>query len=337
MIRSRRPYHRPYFFEVFSVAQIILVYAVIVLHGPNILGMVNANMAVTLLAMLLATVAGLIFRFGAAAYRGKARVLWRAIANGGWLTDTLRLMVGNALLIGVYGSIKLVLPIYHPLLYDRQLWEIDSAMFGGYSPVVFVLSVFSNPGSLRFFDFAYANIFFFSLQFSFMYFLSHPSRRIRMAYADGSMALWCLGAWLYLLVPSLGPAYVFPDVWLAYRDALPETNRFHRLLIMNYQGVLDLKAGISAPLTFFYGVAAFPSLHVALQTFIFVWMRRLWISAQVLFGIFTLLILLGSMITGWHYLIDGLAGMVMAVGCYAVPARLWGVHQWARHCAATGR
>jgi membrane-associated phospholipid phosphatase len=38
----------------------------------------------------------------------------------------------------------------------------------------------------------------------------------------------------------------------------------------------------------------------------------------VLFGIFAAAIFLGSMITGWHYLVDGLAGFVLALLCWWV-------------------
>ena len=70
------------------------------------------------------------------------------------------------------------------------------------------------------------------------------------------------------------------------------------------------------------GIAAFPSLHVGFQTYVFLWMRRLWTSGEVLFGIFVVVIFLGSMITGWHYFIDGVAGAALALGCYVLFDRL---------------
>jgi hypothetical protein len=76
------------------------------------------------------------------------------------------------------------------------------------------------------------------------------------------------------------------------------------------------------------GIAAFPSLHVAFQTYVFLWMRRLWTSGEVLFGIFALVILLGSMITGWHYLIDGLAGIALAVLWWGIFWRRAEVSRW---------
>jgi PAP2 superfamily protein len=330
-------YRRLYFFETLSIAQIVLVYVVIMFGGPAIAGMLTKNILISAITVVPITAAGVFVRYGVEAFRGRGRAFLRAINNRGWMTDTLRLIVGNSLLVGIYSAIKLVIPLYHERLFDLELLRIDRAIFAGHDPVIFLLDVFSNPKALRFFDAAYARIFFFSLQFAFVYFLSHPSRRLRMAFTDGNMVLWYAGVWLYLLLPSLGPAYVFPDIWMASRDALPDSNHLHRVLMINYQNMLALRLGATAPVTFYYGVAAFPSLHVGLQMFIFLWMRRLWLSAQVLFGILTLLILLGSMITGWHYLIDGVAGIALASICYAVAARKWRVNEWERLIKAVRR
>ena len=117
---------------------------------------------------------------------------------------------------------------------------------------------------------------------------------------------------------------------MSIRDLTPVTNVWHIKLMANYQNVLKLMRGVNAPLTFMYGIAAFPSLHVAFQTFVFLWMRRIWISGQVLFGVFTLIILLGSIITGWHYLIDGIAGIVLALICYLIFARTSKINEWMR-------
>jgi len=42
------------------------------------------------------------------------------------------------------------------------------------------------------------------------------------------------------------------------------------------------------------------------------------LTRNTLFGVFVVKIFLGSIITGWHYLIGGLAGIPLAWGCYAL-------------------
>ena len=54
----------------------------------------------------------------------------------------------------------------------------------------------------------------------------------------------------------------------------------------------------------------------------FLWMRRMWRGGEVIFGVFVVVILIGSLVTGWHYLIDGIAGMALAWLCHSVAIRI---------------
>src|SRR5687767_13728623 len=93
-----------------------------------------------------------------------------------------------------------------------------------------------------------------------------------------------------------------------------------RLVIRNFQNVIRAAHGepVKDGVRIVYGIGAFPSLHVAFQMYVFLWMRRLWTCGEVLFAVFVFAMFLGSMITGWHYLVDGLAGMVMAYACFRI-------------------
>jgi len=331
VIGSRRAYRRPYFFEIFVAANVIVVYGILILRGPAVMPMTNLNVLVAAATLVAQCLLGVIVRAIVEVARGRGRRFFRVIRSQGWLTDSVRLVLAGAFVIGVYGIVKLLIPLYHPVLYDKQLWDLEQRMFGGYAPVVVVLNLFSAPRVMSFFDAAYARIFFTSLLIGPAFFLSHPSRRIRLAFANGNAMLWIVGAWLYLLIPSLGPAYAFPELWIPIRELMPVTNAFHAGLMDNYQKVLRLRGGTEAQaLNFMFGIAAFPSLHVGFQTFVFVWMRRVWVSGQVLFGVFTLLIFIGSMVTGWHYLIDGLGGAALAIACYLAFAKPARVGEWFR-------
>jgi hypothetical protein len=245
------------------------------------------------------------------------RAWFRRIVRRDWILDTVRIVGFGALAFFDYGWMKLVVPVYHPVLFDEQLWQVDRLLFLGLSPAEFMVNLFSGPAVLAAVDWSYSNIFLVSLFVGFGYFASEPSRRIRMAFANGNTVLWLTSAWLYLAIPSLGPAFRFPDIWFAHSEALRVTQGLQTVLMRNYQNVIAAASGRPAGrIVIMYGVAAFPSMHVAFQAYMFLWMRRLWTSGEVLFGVFALVIFLGSMITGWHYLIDGIVGLVMAVAVY---------------------
>lgn len=301
---------RPYFFELFVLANL----AVVALF---------AHESLPLLGSPVKIVGGLVISMAVQAAVGVAlrslfsRDYRRTIPTKEWLTDTARLIVGAALVVFTYGWIKLMVPVYHPTLFDQELWDLDQKLGLGVAPTVFLLDLFGSKPFLRTIDWLYANIFFASTVVASAYFFSEPRKHIRVAFANGYAALWITGAWLYLAVPSLGPAYAFKDIWMVHADTLRITQSFQALLMRNYTNVIRAASGQPAGgISIVFGIGAFPSLHVAFQTYVFLWMRRLWTSGEVLFGIFAVAIFLGSMITGWHYLVDGIAGAFMAYVCY---------------------
>ncbi len=267
-------------------------------------------------AFLLQVAAGVAIRAVVAWRRRQLREYIDAIRSRQWLTDTLRLAIASALFVHAYGWIKLAIPLLHVRLFDQELWNIDAKLFAGHAPTEFFLTLFSAPPVLRSIDWAYANVFFASLVIATAFFGSSPSRPLRVAFMNSNVLLWLAGGWLYVAVPSLGPAYRFPEVWQPLAAMLDRTQTFQRLLMTNYQNVLRFARGIPRPVNILFGIAAFPSLHVAFQTLVFLWMRRVWRAGQVIFGVFVVVILIGSMVTGWHYLVDGIAGIALATLCY---------------------
>ncbi|HEX6178071.1 MAG TPA: phosphatase PAP2 family protein, partial [Thermoanaerobaculia bacterium] len=257
------------------------------------------------------------------AWRRGDRAYFAVIRQREWIVETLRLVLAAGVLTFTYGWIKLIVPIVHPRLFDQELWDLDRLLFFGLSPNVLFLDLFRAPLLLHAIDWSYAKIFYAASLVAFGYFFSEPDRRVRVAFANGNAALWLIGAWLYMLVPSLGPAYRFPDLWFVHEQSLTTTQSLQALLMRNYQNVLRVWAGekVGTVIMIVFGIGAFPSLHVGFQAYVFFWMRKLWKSGQVLFGFFVLLIFLGSIVTGWHYFVDGLAGIGLAWGCYLLSWR----------------
>jgi PAP2 superfamily len=307
---------RPYFFEIFAVANLIVV-ALFAHDSLRIVGSPLQHFFTFAIAIGTQAICGIAVRSLIALMR-RDRTYFAAIRTREWLLDTLRLVAAGAVVIVVYGWIKLVVPVYHPRLFDAELWELDRILFFGIAPTTFFLDVFGAPSFLRAIDWSYANVFFVSAFVAFAWALSHPERRMRIAFANGNSILWISGAWLYLASPSLGPAFRFPEVWFAHAQTLQITQTLQAVLMRNYQNVLRAWNGtpVTEPVQIMFGIGAFPSLHVAFQMYAFLWMRRVWRAGQVLFGIFAFAIFLGSMITGWHYLVDSLFGAGMAYVIY---------------------
>lgn len=330
VIASRRATPRLYPFEIFTLVNFVIIWAIVSRSGNAVLVTVPetfTSFVPTLTGYLLA---GCVLRGAIAAWRGTLRQYLAKIRTAGWITDAIRLVLGGSLMVHTYFWIKLMAPIAHPRLFDRELWELDRVLMFGLSPNIFFVSLFSQKPVLAFIDWSYAKIFFASMTIAFMYFLSEPSRRLRIAFMWGSSLLWIFGAWLYMAVPSLGPAFRFPDVWFAYSDGLKVTQHFQAVLMRNFHNMVKLTSGQQADVQLMFGVAAFPSLHVAFQTFAFLWMRRLWVYGQVVFGVFLLAIFIGSIVTGWHYMVDGIGGAALAALAYYGAVRMYRLRRWRR-------
>jgi hypothetical protein len=313
---------RPYFFEIFTIANFLLL--LFVLRGISTmpLRMLSATVPSIAGIFLLQALIGIAIRLALAARKGSASELMVTYKSKEWMADTIRLALFSGLWMHTYAWIKLLMPVLHPHLFDQQLWDIDRAIFFGYSPNVLLLTIFSTPSILRVIDWTYANVFFATLTIAGVFFASAPQRKLRVSFMNSTVLLWLIGAWLYVAVPSLGPAYRFPEVWIPLAPLLDRTQTFQRLLMSNYNAVLAQLHGERRPINAFFGIAAFPSLHVAFQTLVFLWMRRVTRWGGIVFGICTGFIFIGSIVTGWHYLIDGVAGAALAWACYAAAQRV---------------
>jgi hypothetical protein len=307
---------RPYVFEIVLAVNAIWVFWT---ARENAVATMKESAINAGLNPMWATLIGIALRFLFAWRRGQGRRYLRIVTSPRWLTDTGRLLVAMVFLAETYGWIKLLVPALHPVLYDAQLYRIDQKIFFGLSPSVFFLHLFANTAFLRFIDQAYPDFFVGGMMFAVGFFFSMPKRRMRVTFMTSTTLMWLTGAWLYMTLPSLGPAFRFPDIWFPYLKGLPRTQWSQSMLMRNYEAVIRLIRG-SGPqrIILSFGVAAFPSLHVATQTQIAIWMRRCWRPGAIIFTLAAFFVFIGSMITGWHYLIDGLAGVALAFGSYAV-------------------
>jgi len=321
-VHSSESAARPFFFELFTLANFLLL--LFVLRGVTQMPLrtIASIIPSVALGFLIQALVGMAIRLGLASRQGKARELLAVYRSPVWLTDTLRLAIIAGFWIHTYGWIKLMVPILNPRLFDASLWNLDTAICFGYSPNIFLLTLFRAPSVLKLIDWTYANVFFASLNVAGIFFASCPERQPRIAFMNSNTLLWLLGAWLYVAVPALGPAYRFPEIWLPLAPLLGRTQALQRILMTNYGAVERSFHGTSRAVNILFGVAAFPSLHVGFQTLAFLWMRRMTRWGGAVFLIFVVFIFIGSMVTGWHYLVDGVAGAALAFACYYAAQRI---------------
>jgi len=134
--------------------------------------------------------------------------------------------------------------------------------------------------------------------------------RIRDGYVllASGVCVWILGVASYYLVPSLGPFHSAPQ----HFAGLPHTMIQHTqatYMAQRAQLLADPGAGDA-----FAQVSAFASLHVALTTLLVLMARfyRLRRTTVVL-GVLLLGTLVATVYWGWHFAVDDVAGVVIAL------------------------
>ncbi|MHB8094861.1 MAG: phosphatase PAP2 family protein [Candidatus Aminicenantales bacterium] len=119
-----------------------------------------------------------------------------------------------------------------------------------------------------------------------------------------------IGVLFYFLVPTVPP-------WMAASqfDLLPPLTRFNGLLLETV--VADISNGFDTN-----PIAAMPSLHAAfpILSSLLLWKLYKWKAA--VFYVYTTVVLFTIVYTGDHYVVDVLAGLALAVACYAVAAQM---------------
>ena len=314
------------------VPQVVALHLLLHVAGPGLhpKAILNTLRQVTpTLALLLA--GGTVARLGYEARRGRLRSYAQTLRDPAWIAASAALLLAGSLTVHAYTYLKLMVPLVHPRIFDGALWTLDRWLLFGLSPNVFLLTLFSEPPLLRGIDWTYARFYYPVLLGFFAFFLPLRSNRLRFAIASGFAGLWLAGSWLYVLVPSLGPCYQFSALWESAREFLPISHLTQVRLMDNYTKVLRIPEGMSAgAINAAFGVAAFPSLHVASQLYVALWTRRLAPRLGFVLLLTVGVLYVGSVVTGWHYMIDSVAGLAMAWGAYRISARAWGLDGFRR-------
>ena len=240
------------------------------------------------------------------------------LATRRFWTDFLRIMAAFSISQTAHMTFKVYIPVINPQNYDGLFYRLDRALFAGHDPVAAILGIISAPAVLRAFDVLYSGLYFFLLWGGVVVSFAFLERERRTTFFSSFVAMWQLGLLLYVLLPSWGPVFTNPELFEETLQHFPLTVMVQSGL---YQETAAIVQGQYNVVIHFFGLAAFPSLHVAVFVLYALWARgihRAWFYWNLLVLV---LIFIGSMLTGYHYLVDGLGGALVAACGYIVAKR----------------
>jgi hypothetical protein len=237
-------------------------------------------------------------------------VAWTRIAALGVVAVATRVLLVAAV------SWKVAIPSWHGLASDPALSAADQWLHGGLTPDRWLLPLLDTSWFLPAMDWFYSVTWFGAFAAITLWAAWRLDGRHLLAMA----LVWVvLGGIVATLFASGGPCYYGA---LGYGDLYaPLMGRLHglKLAAIGFQdtlwrGYLGEETGVIA------GISAFPSIHVAMPA---MWVAALWhTKLRVPAMVYVALMLLGSVALGWHYAVDGYAGIAGALGCWWVAGRV---------------
>jgi hypothetical protein len=219
-----------------------------------------------------------------------------------------------------YAWLKVSIPLVNRTLWDETLWRLDRWLHFGVSPNALAVSLFGGTPLVAALDLWYA--FWLTTVFlAWSWAAAHPDLERRRQFVFGCALLSVVGPWLYLSAPALGPCFARPALFAEVADETPHAAAVQRALASNYARMIEGRDGTLRQFNPYLGVAALPSLHVGAHWFFALWCRRHARRFFPVWAIATALTFAGSLVTGWHYALDGYAGMLLAWAVFALGER----------------
>lgn len=208
--------------------------------------------------------------------------------------------------LGVYGSVQAsyfflrdLLPLVNPTrTTDALLYRLDLSLFG-IEPAV-NLAAWVSPGVTEWFSFFYFSYFCLLAFHIFPMLALARNRQLLGEFCFGMLWLYCVGHFLYLLVPGYGPVVALSE---RFPTPLPSG--------LWYDMVMATVSSAGAQMDIF------PSLHTAAPVFftLFSYRHRDRLPFRYTWPIlsfFSVNIVIATMYLRWHWIIDVIAGIAHA-------------------------
>ncbi|MCP1198822.1 phosphatase PAP2 family protein [Notoacmeibacter sp. MSK16QG-6] len=210
--------------------------------------------------------------------------------------------------------------------WDESLMHLDRWLHFGRLPHEWLRVFYDWPLAVQIVNFVY-NLWYFVMIGAFLAIgIGWGSQEDRFRFLLAFMTSWLVGGVLIASIfSSAGPCFYgrldFGGEYSLLMARLGVVDLTHALYALSTQDMLweSYAEGSSAS-----SISAFPSLHVATATLIALlgW-RKGWLG-RVAGTAFMAMILFGSVLLGWHYAVDGYAGIAIALGAWKFAGMLSG-------------
>jgi membrane-associated phospholipid phosphatase len=232
-----------------------------------------------------------------------------------------RALVALVVVLIAYTNLKCRLLLFHPQLFDRVFRRLDDLLhMGGGDFVAWVTAHHSRTATITsyyLYYFAWG-----ALALPLAVAMARrpkpdgPRNLVRQTFAALGL-VYIVGVFLYLALPSLGPALVERE-----RYAGLAGSSVHSLQQSMLEALRYTVQNPQAPAVPFFGLAAFPSLHLATSALGLLLAWRCWRPLLFVLVPWNLGIAASAVYFGWHYAVDFYPALLLAWGCWWAAGRL---------------
>jgi PAP2 superfamily protein len=239
------------------------------------------------------------------------------------LRDVALLTLVLGLFLNAFSCWKHEMGTIRPFSADAILSRVDILLHGGKPPWEILQPLLGHPAITRLIDWGYEGVWFTCVTVAVLAMAWQRPSVERTRFFLAFVLTWSLlGTGLAYLFPSAGPAYYHlvvggVDPYAGLRSYLETVGRHYDLATLHIQPALWLveHRGVS---TVGSGIAAMPSLHVALPALLVcsTWTTRRWLAGML--AVYTAFVIVSSIHLGWHYAVDGYVAVMLVVAIWEV-------------------
>jgi hypothetical protein len=215
-----------------------------------------------------------------------------------------------------FTAVKEFIPLIHPFTWDPVFEHWDRVLGLGYAPWELLQPIIGYPAVTMMFDVLYNSWFIVIFGALIWQAFFAAASRIRMQYLLAFSLSWFIGgSILAVAFASVGPCYFgflhSPDPYAPQLAYLREASREWSLVTPYIQDRLWASYAETKGANF--GISAMPSMHVAAAVLTALIARRSGQLLGIIFTVYAALIVIGSVHLAWHYAVDGVAGVALAI------------------------
>lgn len=309
---------------VIGMGYVILTSALLASRGEAIFGFLSVLSNFVLVGLGLLLVGSVIFLWLLFRHRPDSPISFaRELAEQHDLKARALRSVGALAVLSIFlpafSRMKDAIPIFAPFTYDARFAEIDAQIHGG--PAWHLLEpLLHNDIAL----FTVSNGYQFWILFLYVgaplvCFWMEPSR-LRLQFQTAFFLCWALlGTWMAILFASVGPCFLEAfngdGQFRPLMNALNQADKRVPILALDVQQLLirwkeDGTGELGA------GISAMPSMHLSVATLFALFGWRVSTSLGAMMTAFLVLIMLGSVLLGYHYAIDGYVSIIATVAIW---------------------